>query len=302
MVDSSWRESIMIRLLRRSHLLTRATGIFAPSPAVSRIDRDIIYGRHGGEDLGLDVFVPLGEGAWPVVVMIHGGGFVAGDKSMLDYTCGVLASTGFLTFSIDYRLAPESPYPAHVDDCAVALQWVRDHGAEYGGDLSRLCVGGGSAGAYLAATLGVFSQNGTYSLQSNDTGDRGRAIDTAIDAVLLLNGVFDLETTEASDFPNAGSLVRLFLGDVFTEPDVRRAASPLHHVTAEFPCAFIGVGTRDSLRGESIAMARALSALGVEVESREYPESGHGWFNWHWTENSRAAHEHMVAWLREQLG
>ncbi len=292
----------MLRVVRASEVLIKPLGVFAPSPDVSRIERDIIYGRHGGEDLGLDVFVPRGEGAWPVVMMIHGGGFVAGDKSMLDYTCGVLAGAGFLTFSINYRLAPEFPYPAPIDDCAVALQWVRDHGAEYGGDLSRLCVGGGSAGGFLAATLGVFSQRGSYALQSDDTGAKGRPIDIAADAVLLLNGVFDLERTAASDFPNAEAVGRLFLGDASGDPDAGRTASPLHQVTVDFPPAFIGVGTRDSLRGESIAMTSALSALEVEVESREYPESGHGWFNWHWTENSRVAHEHMVAWLRARLG
>jgi acetyl esterase/lipase len=215
--------------------------------------------------------------------MIHGGGFVLGDKLQLEPTCRTLADAGFLVVNINYRLAPEHPWPGQLEDCVAALAWVKTNAAGLGGDPASLCVGGGSAGAFLAATLGVREPAGTF------------------DAVLLLNGVFDLETSLRSGFPGVELMLRCLLGSEHPETEVLRAASPIHQLSAGFPPAFVGVGTRDRLYGESLALRDALATHGVSVELREYADSAHGWFNWRWTENARAAHAHMIAWLRGRL-
>jgi acetyl esterase/lipase len=302
MIDLTWQESLPLGLSRNLTWLLRAFAALSRAPAVGRIERDVIYARHAGVNLGLDVLVPPGEGPWPVVMMIHGGGFIMGDKAQLEYTCRTLANAGFLVFNVNYRLAPEYPRPAQVDDCTAALQWVKDNAAGYGGDPTRLCVGGGSAGAYLAAALGVLSHGGPQRLPAEASGEQGRSIDAGFQAALLLNGVFDLEATRSSDFPRVEFMLRCFLGDSHADLEELRAASPIHHLSGSFPPAFIAVGTQDPLHGESVAMTEALSSRGISVESREYANSTHGWFNWFWTENARRAHEHMVAWLHGQLG
>ncbi len=119
--------------------------------------------------------------------------------------------------------------------------------------------------------------------------------------MLLLNGVFDLDESRSSGFPRIESLARYYLGDAHADCETLRQASPIHQLSDRFPPAFIGVGTADPLHGESMAMSKALSSHGVAVETREYPDSTHAWFNWYWTENARRVHDHMVAWLRAEL-
>src|SRR5438128_7986790 len=91
----------------------------------------------------------------PIVVWIHGGGWVIGDLETADRTCRKLAiGTDAIVISLDYRLAPESPFPSAPDDCIAALRWIVDHASELGGDATRIAIGGDSAGGNLAAVTG----------------------------------------------------------------------------------------------------------------------------------------------------
>jgi acetyl esterase len=114
-----------------------------------------------GSSLHLRLYVPAsGKGdRLPVLFYIHGGGFEMGSVSAYDGWCRFLASSsGYLTVSVDYRLIPEHPFPAAVDDTWAVLCWIREHVAEHGGDPGTIVVGGDSAGGNLAATLAMRSQ------------------------------------------------------------------------------------------------------------------------------------------------
>lgn len=111
-------------------------------------------------DIPVRVYTPDGDGPFGVLVHLHGGGWTIGDLDTHDHPCRTLcAEGGVVVVSVDYRLAPENPFPAAVDDAWAALRWVAEHAAEIGGDPARIAVGGDSAGGNLAAVLAVMARD-----------------------------------------------------------------------------------------------------------------------------------------------
>jgi acetyl esterase/lipase len=116
---------------------------------------DLAYGDHPRQRL--DLYRPEGEGPWPILLWVHGGGFLRGEKSSPDHPFGAhighwAARSGFLGAVINYRLAPESTWPSGAEDVAAAVDWLTAHGAEHGGDPDRIVLAGTSAGAAHIAT------------------------------------------------------------------------------------------------------------------------------------------------------
>ena len=119
-----------------------------------------------GQDIPLRVYEPRaarpGE-RFPVLVWFHGGGFVIGNLDSHDHACRVLATQAdCMVVAVDYRLAPESKFPAAVDDCLAVVRWLALHAAELGGDPARITVGGDSAGGNLAAVCAILARNEGY--------------------------------------------------------------------------------------------------------------------------------------------
>jgi acetyl esterase len=208
----------------------------------------------------------------PILVWYHGGGFVIGDLETADRTCRKLAiGTGALVVSIEYRLAPEDPFPAGPDDCFSALRWIVENATDLGGDASRVAVGGDSAGANLAAVT---------ALQARDEG-------LPLRYQLLVYPVADCTMSSSSYEENAeGYLLTRdsmdwFIGHYLSGgaeakhprvsplyADDMRGTAPALVVTAEF----------DPLRDEGEAYAERLRDAGVEVEARRYDGQVHGFF------------------------
>lgn len=104
--------------------------------------------------IGVRLYTPKGVGPFPMTLFIHGGGFAIGDIDTTDGLCRFLAeNAGSLVVSVEYRRAPEAPFPAGLDDCWAVLQWLAEHGDEIGGDPSRIAVAGNSSGGNFAAAL-----------------------------------------------------------------------------------------------------------------------------------------------------
>ncbi|MGZ4683625.1 MAG: alpha/beta hydrolase [Acidimicrobiales bacterium] len=228
-----------------------------------------------------DIPVRLYRPAQPtgaILIWYHGGGWVIGDLETADPTARKLANrTGALVVSVDYRLAPEHPYPAAVDDAWAALQWVAERGADLGGDPSRLAVGGDSAGGNLAAIVSV---------RARAAGLEG------LRHQLLVYPAVDLTLSHPSiDENGEGYLLTKtgmvwfaehYLGpatgrgDLDKHPDV----SPLY--TADLagvaPATVITAGF-DPLRDEGQAYAAALTEAGVAVEEHRYPTMIHGFIS-----------------------
>ncbi|WP_266159824.1 alpha/beta hydrolase [Dyella silvatica] len=240
----------------------------ASGDEVERVEDRLIDTAAG--PLRLRLYIPAGTGRLPVTLYFFGSGFVIGSLEWTDHICRALANrAGSLVVSVDYRLAPEAPFPAAVEDALSALHWVHGHIAEWGGDAQRLAVAGDSSGGNLAAVLAQLA----------------RAEGIGLRHQLLLYPPLDA----AADTPSYRELAtgygftaawmlwywRQYLPDARSAQDVR--ASPLRQTDLRgLPSATIFTAECDILRDEAEAYANALQAAGVAVELTRWPGQIHG--------------------------
>src|ERR1700730_13263160 len=204
----------------------------------------------------------------PVVVFYHGGGFALGDLETHDPVARAHAvGAEAIVVSVDYRLAPEHPFPAGVDDCWAALQWVGQHAAELGGDPNRIAVAGDSAGANLAAVLAQLARD------SADSGD-GVGVKLAFQLLWYPTTAADLSLpsfTENADGPILDhDVIDAFLGWYIPGVDISDPTSlPLTLAPANAAAfrglapAYIGTADHDPLRDDGAYYAERLHAAGV---------------------------------------
>lgn len=248
----------------------RAAGKGAfPAPVFSDRARWIEIDGPAGK-LKLRVVAP--EKSRGAYLHIHGGGHVLGSADQQDRLLEIIAdSTGLTAISVEYRLAPENPYPAGPDDCEAAALWLSDNIRDFGGD--KLAIGGESAGAHLSAMT---------MLRLRDKHDR-----TPFHAANLVFGVFDLGMTpSARAFGNEERLILRTIdiekfGDAFLPgltAEEKRAPylSPLFADLRGFCPALFTIGTRDALVDDSLFMHARWIAAGNPGELDIYPGACHG--------------------------
>ncbi|MFM7270222.1 MAG: alpha/beta hydrolase, partial [Actinomycetes bacterium] len=141
-------------------LLREQYAALAMPAAVEGVDREDRTIPGPGGPLAIRIYRPVGGGVTPGIVFFHGGGWVIGDLETHDGGCAALAVASRCTLvAVDYRLAPEHPFPAPVEDCCAATAWVAEHAAEIGIDADRLAVAGDSAGGNLAAVVAQIARD-----------------------------------------------------------------------------------------------------------------------------------------------
>ena len=269
------RDMNVVRLLRSTRDLLAATGGTLPSDdAVTTEDREV-PGPAGADPVPVRVYTPTGSGGTPApgVVFFHGGAFVMGDVYTEELRClRYAAGAGCVVVSVGYRLAPEHPFPAGVDDCYAALQWTVAHAAELGVDAGRVGVAGSSAGGALAAAV---------ALMARDSG--GPAL-----AFQLLNyPVLDdrmttpsMRTFDATPLWTSGSTADMwehYLGASGQRGEVSPYAAPARAgALAGLPPAYVSTAELDPLRDEGIDYARRLLESGVRTELHSFPGACHG--------------------------
>ena len=131
-------------------------------PKIGANKYDVGYGEAGGQKLLLDAHVPAGDGKFPVILIVHGGGWSGGDKETDIVPVLAPFATNFTWFTINYRLAPTNRWPACFDDVQTAIRWVKAHAAEFKGDPERIALMGYSAGGQLALLAGAMDEKDTH--------------------------------------------------------------------------------------------------------------------------------------------
>jgi acetyl esterase/lipase len=210
----------------------------------------------GYRPLHLDLHIPAGDGPFPVVFWVHGGGWQSGSRVWLPDTIYPFdfyerfIARGYAVADVDYRLAREAQYPAQLTDVHAAIRWVRHYTAEYRLDAARFATLGESAGGHLAAMAGL-------------TGEG----DTAIQAVIDWYGPSDFTTLRNLDDPATSPAV-LFGGPINSRVEFAKWGSPVHRVHPGAPPFLLVHGTADTVvpLSQSEQLASALRGAGVRCD------------------------------------
>lgn len=230
--------------------------LMASEGAVSRTGEGLRYGGEPRQQL--DIWAPAESNGQhhPVVIFYYGGSWRWGDRASYGFVGRALAARGYVVVIPDYRLVPQVRFPAFVQDSALAVKWVRDHIADYGGDPGRIAVAGHSAGAYNAAMVAL---DGHYL--------RDLGVDPAIiRAGVLLAGPFDF-------YPFDGPATQAAFG-AWPHP---AETQPISFARADAPPLLIVQGdTDDVVRPRNAkALADRLKAADARFERRDYAGRGH---------------------------
>lgn len=245
-----------------------------PEAETLQIDDRLVPGWEGDPEVPVRVYRPRSAAtAAPGILLIHGGGFIVGSVEA-EHAGAVLmaADTGAVVVSVDYRLAPEHPYPAALHDCYASLAYLHAEAAPLGVDPSRVAVVGTSAGGGLAAAVALVARDLSgpplcfQMLHIPELDDR-------------------LETPSMREFvdspiwnrPLAVQSWQAYLGKLSGSPDVPAHAAPARATDLSgLPPAYVSTAENDPLRDEGIAYALGLLRAGVSVELHQFPGTFHG--------------------------
>jgi len=243
-----------------------------PAPGVYKVENFNIDGPGG--PIPLRVYTPKGNGPLPILVWYHGGGWVLGNLNTTDVACRHLCNKAqCIVVSVDYRLAPESKFPAAAEDCFIATKWTSENASSLGGDHTRLAVGGMSAGGNLAASVALMAR------------DRGEPnISHQLLVVPATEPKFD--TQSYLDNAEGYALTRdamIWYWDSYLpeakDKDNPYAAPMRASDLSGLPSAFIITGEYDPLRDEGEAFGARLLESGVDTQVKRYEGMFHLFFN-----------------------
>jgi acetyl esterase len=253
-------------------------------PAIGGLEKNVAL-RAG---LTADVAVPKGTGPHPVMIYLHGGGWAFGSPASFRKLGMQFAEAGYLTAVLDYRLAPEHPFPAALEDTMFAVEWARDKARQWNGDGTRIAIGGDSAGANLA-------------LSALATG--APELRAVLRAGVLFYGAFDLAATAERnrELPGLQTQLSTYVAGktkLFADPRV----SPLKATAGRLaPCFILGAGEDAWCLADSLALAQALSAAGSPYELHVMEGMPHGFMQMSTLEGCQAAMRLMWDFLARNV-
>ena len=276
-----------------------------------RLLEDVPYAQHGRATMRLDVLRPVRAGPHPVLIYFHGGGFAIGSKRTHRALAAAYAAQGYLVFNVDYRLAPQHPFPAALEDACAAWLWATDHAAEYEGDAQRMGVCGESAGANLALAVTLACCTPRPEAYAAPLFKRGLR-----PALALLYCGF-LQTSQPERYQRAGvsafaasiatDAARSYLGKFATHPEPAHAlADPLCVIEAmtdqpELPPLFIAAGLADPVAADSQRLAHALQRLHSPHTAHYYPGETHAFHVMFWRAQAVRCWRDSFAFLQRYL-
>lgn len=255
---------------------------------------NIPYQYQQGELVHLDVIKPLGEGPFPVVLGVHGGGWVLGRKENIRHSGRHLARHGIMVVLINYRLALNHPWPACADDVVAALRWTKANAATFGGLVNRIGVYGDSAGGHLTALAAT-------KITGADGPDDSLP---EIAAAVHWYGVFDMAKFARIPWHRTSQMMRALFGDLAEDRQTLAAASPRHYLDAcaRMPPTLLFAAYGDPLYSQSKMYARELRARGHDVTLRKYKNAVHGFLNFPLTRECRTSLRQATRFFQTHLG
>jgi acetyl esterase len=251
--------------------------------------KDIEYSSLGGERLALDAHIPDGPGPFATAILVHGGGWVAGDKQeYINYIFKPLSDAGFAWFSINYRLAPKYKFPDDTDDVEKAVQFLRANARKYKVDPKRIALIGESAGGHLVSYVGA----------------RNRP-ESSVAAVVSMYGIHDFISASTEWKPIPTEILQLFgihAVNAETAPTLIKA-SPVVYVKHDMPPFLLIHGSKDEdvPYDQSVEMCDKMKQVGAHCELITIEGAPHGMDHWEPHPEFLWYKKTLTDWLRKTL-
>ncbi|MER5530772.1 alpha/beta hydrolase [Streptomyces sp. NPDC002677] len=286
-----------------------ATGrwfVFSPATPASAVgrgpDKTVTYATLGGERMKADLYLPEAASATavPLVVSIHGGGFISGSRGPTVYTSW-LADHGYAVLDVDYRLATATEHTWNTADADVgcAMTWATAHAAAYGWDMDRVATFGGSAGGNLAINVAYQANAGTLKPSCGTAGQLPR-----VNAAIAAYPVVDLSTSVGESAYGTESGDRYVGGDPAQYPERYTAVDSANQISKDAPPTLILQGSRDHLvfAGHTEAFADQLTTAGVTHRYVELPFLDHAYDSVSAGIGAEATRALTLPWLKQYIG
>jgi len=238
--------------------------------------KDLVYARIDGKSLALDLYLPTGVQAPPLLVWVHGGAWTTGSKASVP---PVFLANGFAVASVDFRQSTEARFPAQVHDIKAAIRYLRANAPAYGYRADKIAIAGDSSGGHLAALVGVTNDHREL---EGTVGDNPKQ-SSSIQAIVSYYGASDLRTILAQSTPfglnmRRPALERLLGALPDQVPELAALASPVSHVDAQDPPLMLLHGDHDPQMpiNQAHELQGAYEKLGLDVTFVVVHGAGHG--------------------------
>jgi len=234
--------------------------------------------KYGRRELHLDLFTPEKKGSYPALILVHGGAWQAGNKSLLVPLAQMIAKQGFVTVSVEYQLGLEAPYPAAVHNIKAAIRWMRANAAEYQIDPDKIVIAGSSAGGHLASLVGL--TNGLEKFE----GTMGVTSQfSTVQAIIDIDGLVNFLSPiilNAERKPNSADIN--WIGGSFTEaPELWKEVSPAYWANENsVPMLFLNSG-HPRFHGGQDELTGRLKGWGIYYEVHKFEVQMHTFWLFH---------------------
>jgi acetyl esterase/lipase len=257
--------SMMVNYLFAQGDRKRDKGLQTPVD-IERKD-NLSYGPHRKWNL-LDVYYPKGtQGKLPVIVSVHGGGWVYGTKEVYQFYCMSLAQRGFAVVNFNYRLAPASKFPTPLEDLNQVIHWIFEHATEQPFDLDRIFFVGDSAGANIAALYGCLCVNTDYARMFTIKPPA----DFVPKAMALNCGIYHIDSIVEQNTGGLRGLLKDYLGKNYAREDWKKIDA-CSYVTKDFPPTYLMTAEHDFVKFQSPYMKAKLEEFQVRHQYKIYGE------------------------------
>ena len=290
-------QALWIRYSWRKNDAKRDAGLTTPED-IKRVD-DISYGPDKMNKL--DVYRPKdATGKLPVIVSVHGGGWVYGDKELYQHYCMNLAQRGFAVVNFTYRLSPEHKFPCHLEDTVKVFDWVLKNAGEYDFDVDNIFAVGDSAGAHILSLFCVMCSNPEYAATYKFKVPEG----FMPKAVALNCGVYDINPESQPTGSTLALMKKQILPNKGTDEEFRSISS-VNFITEKFPPCYIMTANEDFLREQPKALMPKLDAAGVSYQYKLYGDDtnrlGHVFHLDMYNETGKLCNDEECAFFRSYM-
>ncbi len=238
---------------------------------------DVVYAEYGDRRMLADIFRPSDDNVHPGIILVHGGGWLNGDKTKFRALAIELARRGYAVMAIEYRLAGEAHFPAAIHDCNASIRYLRSHAETWRVDADRIAAVGGSAGGHLVALMATGSDNPDLQGEGGNPG-----VSTRLQAAVIMAGPLEMTTgsvAERSRTQGDRSNSNQWMGATIDEAFEMYALADAHlQITSDDPPMLFQRGDQDQPHVNDPSIEK-LQSLGITAELIIYPDAQHGCWN-----------------------